>query len=169
MGMAYRSSLMPLPEILTPLLKTHGLHSHLLEFSLQQHWPEIVGDQVGRHTWPEALRHRQLYLLAENSVWLQQLRFLKPELLAKVTAYAGSDAITDIVLRVGTLPSPETDERPSPRPPEEDSPSEWRREVVDEEARATIDASIQPVTDPELRERLRLLLTKSAVEVPKTG
>src|SRR2546422_10133670 len=73
----------------------------------RSHWPEVVGEHIGHHTWPESIRHRKLYLVAENSVWLQQLRFLKPELLAKLSSCAGGDAITDIILRVGTKPAPD--------------------------------------------------------------
>src|SRR5947208_16318145 len=85
------------------------MEPRMLECTLQQHWPEVVGEHIGHHTWPESVRRRKLYLLAENSVWLQQLRFLKPELLTKLTAYVGGNAITDIVLRVGTPPAPEVE------------------------------------------------------------
>ena len=165
--MAHRSSLIPLPDILACFLKTHGMHSHLVECSLQQHWPTIVGAQVGHHTWPEAIRHRTLYLLAENSVWLQHLRFLKPELLAKITAYAGSDALTDIVLRVGIRPSPEgvLEGRTKQAAPSDREPAGGDFELG-EAVRAAIEASVRPVADPELRERLRMLFTKSASAAP---
>src|SRR5256712_5167323 len=104
--MAKRPGLIAIPDVLGRLLKSHGMESRMLECTLQQHWPEVVGEHIGHHTWPESIRHRKLYLVAENSVWLQQLRFLKPELLAKLSSCAGGDAITDIVLRVGTKPAP---------------------------------------------------------------
>lgn len=156
--MAKRPSLNPLPDILSRFLKTHGMAIHMLEFKLQQHWLEIVGEHVARHTWPDSVRHRKLYLVAENSVWLQQLLFLKPELLAKINGAADGEALADIVLRVGTVPAPVAGEGPSPRP----APSEQEEEEdVSGETRAEIEATVQAVADPGLQTRLRALFSKA--------
>ena len=155
--MAKRPSLNPLPDILSRFLKTHGMAIHMLEFKLQQHWLEIVGEHVARHTWPDSVRHRKLYLVAENSVWLQQLLFLKPELLAKINGAADGEALTDIVLRVGTVPVPVACKGPSPHP----APSE-QEEDVSGETRAEIEATVQAVADPDLQTRLKVLFSKSA-------
>jgi predicted nucleic acid-binding Zn ribbon protein len=156
--------LIPLPDILTRFLKTHGMVTRMLEHSLQERWPEVVGEHIGRHTWPESIRHHKLYLLAENSVWLQQLRFLKPALLAKIKAVSDGEGITDIVLRVGSLPSPET--KPSPPavslPPGDEGFTEQGNPDLDERLQAAVDTSVRPVADPALRERLRALFAKAA-------
>jgi len=155
MAKARHPSLMPLPDVLIRVLKAHGMQTPMLEYSLQQHWTEIVGDHVGRHTWPDSIRHRKLYLVAENSVWLQQLRFLKPELLAKINAASDGDVITDIVLRVGTLPQPEV------TPDDRTAQAEQLVHELGEDLQAAVDESVQPVADRDLRERLRSLLAKS--------
>ena len=156
--MAQRPSLNPLPDILARFLKTHGMAIHMLEFRLQQHWPEIVGEHVARHTWPDSVRHRQLYLVAENSVWLQQLLFLKPELLAKINAAADGEALSDIVLRVGTVRPPDAGEGPFPAP----ALPEQKDADVSAETRAEIAVAVQAVIDPDLQARLKALFSKSA-------
>lgn len=156
--MAQRPSLNPLPDILARFLKTHGMAIHMLEFRLQQHWPEIVGEHVARHTWPDSVRHRQLYLVAENSVWLQQLLFLKPELLAKINAAADGEALSDIVLRVGTVRPPDAGEGPFPPP----ALPEQKDADVSAETRAEIAVAVQAVIDPDLQARLKTLFSKSA-------
>jgi len=157
--MAKRPGLIAIPDVLGRLLKSHGMESRMLEYTLQQHWPEIVGEHVGHHTWPASIRHRKLYLVAENSVWLQELRFLKPELLAKLSSCAGGDAITDIVLRVGTPPAPEVEASASAQLPP--TTAETRGGMPDD-VRTSIEAAVQPVHDPALQARLRALLEKSA-------
>lgn len=156
--MAKRPSLNPLPDILSRFLKTHGMAIHMLEFRLQQHWPEIVGEHIARHTWPDSVRHRKLYLVAENSVWLQQLLFLKPELLAKINGTADGEALTDIVLRVGAVPATVAGEGPSAPP---SAPIATKEEPIDGEARAAIEATVQAIADPDLRTRLRALFSKA--------
>ena len=157
MPMAKRPSLNPLPDILARFLKTHGMAIHMLEFRLQQHWPEIVGEHVARHTWPDSIRHRKLYLVAENSVWLQQLLFLKPELLAKINRAADGEALTDIVLRVGTVPAPDTGKGLVPQP----ALSEQKDADVSVETRAEIEATVQTIADPALQTSLKALFSKS--------
>ena len=131
----------------------------MLECTLQQHWPKIVGAHIGHHTWPESIRHRKLYLIAENSVWLQQLRFLKPELLAKLSSCVGGDVITEIVLRVGTPPAPEVESSASAQLPPTTAET---RGAVPDDVRTSIEAAVQPVHDPALQARLRALFEKSA-------
>lgn len=90
--------------ILSGLAKRLGLESRLVELRLQHHWRDIIGEPTGSHTWPDQIRFKKLYLVVRNSVWLQQLTFLKPTLLAKLHAETGPDLITEIVFRVGDIP-----------------------------------------------------------------
>ena len=64
-----------------------------------------MGETIAAHTRPDRIRFKKLYLLAENSVWLQQLLFLKPTLLEKINTAADRSAalpiVSDIVLRIG--------------------------------------------------------------------
>ncbi len=155
--MAKRPGLNALPALLARLLQSHGMSSRMLEYRLQQRWPEIVGEQIGRHSWPDSIRHRKLYLVAENSVWLQQLMFLKPTMLAKITAEPDGDGVAEIVLRVGPLPVGPGGASSGP-PPETKEPDS----SVSTEASAAIDDAVEAAADPDLRTRLRALFTRSA-------
>ncbi len=93
-------------SIITYFAKSYGFDIKLLEAHLQNAWPDVVGNSLASHTRPDSIKFRKLFLLAENSAWLQQLVFLKPTILEKVNAYAQETIITDIVLRIGdTRPS----------------------------------------------------------------
>ena len=95
--------------ILSALAKRLGLESRLLELRLQRHWHDLVGEPIASHTWPAQIRFKQLYLTVQNSVWLQQLAFLKPALLAKLKSETETEFLTEIVLRVGQIPSRSVD------------------------------------------------------------
>src|SRR5438105_1419101 len=92
------ASFLPFPDLLRSFMKTHGFELRMQEFRLQRHWTEIIGQHIGSHTCPGALRNGKLFLLAENSVWLQQLLFLKTELLARINEALGENVIHDLVL-----------------------------------------------------------------------
>ena len=134
--------------ILSGVAKRLGLQSHLFELRLQQQWREIIGEPVGSHTWPAQVRFKKLYLTVRNSIWLQQLMFLKPTLLAKVNERAGLELITDIAFRVGEIPDSRT---VPPASPSHQLP-------VNEAAVVEANAHAAAVQDPELRNRLASLM-----------
>ena len=137
--------------ILSGVAKQLGLETRLIEVRIQQQWPVLVGEPIGSHTWPVQIRSHKLYLLVANSVWLQQLTFLKPALLAKLNAEAGSELLTDIVLRVGEIPS----QQPEPAPP---TPAPPKAAASDQElAEFAVHASA--IQDPGIRQRFREVIS----------
>jgi len=89
--------------ILPSLIKNYGLEMKFLEYRLKRDWDRLIGTPLARHTKPDSIKYHKLFLLAENSVWLQQLVFLKPVLLDKINTFAQHPLISDIILRVGDL------------------------------------------------------------------
>jgi hypothetical protein len=139
--------------ILAGLSKRLGLQSHLFELRLQQQWREIIGEPVGSHTWPAQVRFKKLYLIVRNSVWLQQLVFLKPTLLAKLNDRAGAEMLTDIAFRVGEIPDVHV-RAVVPGPSPQSVP-------VSDAAMTEAQAHAAAVQDPELRTRLASVMAEA--------
>ena len=137
--------------ILSGLAKRLGLQSHLFELRLQQQWGGIIGEPIASHTWPAQVRFKKLYLIVRNSVWLQQLMFLKPTLLAKLNEQAGSEVLTDIIFRVGEIP--ESRAVAQQIPPE--------AVQVTDAALTEAQAHAAAVQDPELRTRLASVMAEA--------
>lgn len=145
--MALHSFFDSIASVLSGIARRHGMESKLLEHKLLRNWAGIVGQPIATHTRPDQIKFKKLYLIVENSVWLQHLTFLKPELIAKVNAAAGSAMITDMVLRVGTM------DRPAPVQETEES-DETIVPAPSPQALAEAEAHAAVVTDPELRAKL---------------
>lgn len=139
--------------ILSGLAKRLGLESRLVELRLQHQWCDIIGQPIGSHTWPDQIRFKKLYLVVRNSVWLQQLTFLKPTLLAKLHAATGTELITDIVLRVGEVPAHDQQaasaDKTAAHPP------------VSDLALTEASAHAASVQDPDLRARLTQVMAEA--------
>lgn len=144
--------------ILSGLAKRLGLQSHLFELRLQQQWRDIIGEPISSHTWPVQVRFKKLYLIVRNSVWLQQLIFLKPTLLAKLNERAGSEMLTDIAFRVGEIP-----DAPAV------APGSLPQSVqVSDAALMEARAHAAAVQDPELRKQLTSVMAEAfSRPVPK--
>jgi hypothetical protein len=156
--MARTGSLDSFGSILSGLAKRLGLESRLLELRLQHEWCRIVGEPVASHTWPVHIRFKKLTLVVRNSVWLQQLTFLKPALLAKLNEAAGAELVKEIVLRVGEIPSPAT----SPS----DTPGLDGKSLDAEAARAEAVTHVAAIRDPGLRERFTSVISKYPPQAP---
>lgn len=148
-----------LATVLDRLAPRLGLQAKLWELRLQQRWPEILGDLIAAHTHPERIRFKKLYVLVENSVWSQQLTFLKRELLEKIARATEPGLVEDLVFRVGVIP---TRAAPTAAGTEELAP--LSQPSPEQLADAAVHASV--VSDPELRARLTSVIA-TALALPQ--
>ena len=151
--MRTNGSLDSFSAILSGLAKRLGLDSLLFERRLQQDWRELVGEHLAAHTWPDQIRFKKLHLIVRSSVWMQQLTFLKPMLLEKLNARAGTDLVRDITFKVGDIPD-------AVRPTGITAEPNLQCGVT-EQALAEASFHAAAVKDPELRERLAHLMAAS--------
>lgn len=63
-------------------------------------WPEMVGPDLASHAEPVSLRGGTLTIAVADPAWATQLRFLEPEILAKVAAVLGSEGPNALEVKV---------------------------------------------------------------------
>lgn len=131
-----------------------GLSAKLVEQRLARDWPVIVGEHVAAHTRPDAIRFKKLSLIARNSIWVQQLSFLKGDLLAKINAAAGQEIITDIMLRVGEMRENATERQADHH--DESPPTPPTAALLAEAARHA-----ERIADDELRRRFTDVMARA--------
>ncbi len=71
-------------------------------------WPEIVGEDVAEHARPSAIDGQTLVVIADDTTWASQLRWLENQLISRIEKVSGSDRIKAIKVRVapqGSSPS----------------------------------------------------------------
>lgn len=145
---------MPRPLAVADLLAT-ALHGKPVEKRLQEGkvwllWDGTVGPAIAAQARPTGFRDGVLTVTVASAPWMQQLTFLKRDIIARLNARLGCDLVRDIYLRAG---QPETQPVAvkSPRPPSRTlSPPE--RERVAEQTAA--------VANQELRDAIAGLLSK---------
>jgi hypothetical protein len=151
-------NLSPLASILDDIAQRFGLSVKLLEHRLQRQWPAIVGEHVAAHTRPDSIRFKKLYVIADSSVWVQQLAFLKPSLLASINTAAGNPVVADIVLRVGEV------EHQMPRDDSESSSRLTKRQPahsLSAESLAEVSRHAEAVEDPDIRAHLTEVMVRA--------
>jgi len=68
-------------------------------------WDRVVGETLARNAQPAAFKQRILMVHVSSSVWMQELHFLKKELIARLNQAAGGRVVEDIQFKIGMLPT----------------------------------------------------------------
>ena len=90
--------------ILSKALAHKGLDKKIERYEFILHWQEIVGETLARISKPECIVNRTLIVRVVHSTWAQELAFMKPVLIQKVTPYLKrGDMLDDIVFRIGSV------------------------------------------------------------------
>jgi len=75
----------------------HRLGSRYWEFFLlTRAWESLVGKRAAGHVLPAWIRKNTLWVYVDGSGWMQEMTFMKPELLGRVNDLLSSAVITDI-------------------------------------------------------------------------
>jgi predicted nucleic acid-binding Zn ribbon protein len=94
-----RSNDQSLREAIKHLLNAYKLKGKILETRLLAEWENLVGNTVARYTEDLYIREKKLYIKVSNATIRQELLYSKDELLKQLNAFAGENALEDIVVR----------------------------------------------------------------------
>jgi predicted nucleic acid-binding Zn ribbon protein len=90
-------------RIIGAIKDASGLHTKDIEFEALRHWEKIVGDRIAAHTKPLYITEGALYVLAEGSVWCQEVSYIKNRIVKELNELMGMDIVKDIRYRVEGL------------------------------------------------------------------
>jgi predicted nucleic acid-binding Zn ribbon protein len=130
----------PVSDLLGAFLRGTPAEKRLSEGRIWLVWDEAVGARIALHAQPAAFRDGTLTLSVDSAPWMQQLTYLKRELISKVNEALDEDLVQEIYMKAGQIRKPAVSTA-APRK---------RRELSAEEL-ALIKEQAESVTDPELR------------------
>ncbi|WP_226377820.1 DUF721 domain-containing protein [Citrifermentans bremense] len=140
----------PVSDLLSQMLHGTPAEQRLKEGRIWLVWDEAVGSRIASHAQPSSFRAGALTISVDSSPWLQQLNYLKKELIGKVNDALEEELVTELQFKGGKV-NPSSAIK-SPAPPK-------RRDLSDEE-RQWIEEQAESVADPELRAVFESLIRK---------
>lgn len=63
-------------------------------------WEELVGSVIAAHTSPVRLVDGDLVVAVDDPVWATEMKFFGAELIDRINAAAGEEAVTSLTVRV---------------------------------------------------------------------
>ena len=153
-GASSKRARMPRPQGVSDLLASvfggKPAARLLREIAIWQVWDEVVGPQVARRARPSSIRDGVLTVTVASGPWLQQLTFLKGEIITRLNEKIGDDLVREIYLKAGN-PQPAKRLPPAKQPPS--------RPLTNEEEQL-IDRQVAQIGDNELRDELAALMRR---------
>ncbi len=97
------SEMTPLSQIVTQVLKTCRRDSahHLTEIC--RHWDEAVGDAISKNAQPAAMKEKILIVHVISSPWIQQLQYLKQDIIGRINQASEETILEDIKFKIGPI------------------------------------------------------------------
>jgi predicted nucleic acid-binding Zn ribbon protein len=86
----------PVGGIIAGVLNELGLSAPLREWQAVQVWDKVVGEKVSQHTQAYGIDKGELAVRVDSHAWMQELQFLKPDIIRKLNTELGADIIRDI-------------------------------------------------------------------------
>jgi predicted nucleic acid-binding Zn ribbon protein len=137
-------------DLLSAILRGTPAEKRLHEGRIWVVWESAVGSRIASHAAPAAFRDGTLTLAVDSAPWMQQLTYLKKELIAKVNGELGEEMVKDIYMKAGKVATATPAEKPK---------AAKRRELTDVE-RSWIAEQAASVTDPDLRAVFESIIRK---------
>jgi len=148
--------LQKLGDILQDVLKTKDMILLSEKRRLQEIWNRSVGDRIASQTIPDRLQKGHLYVKVSSSVWMQQLHFLKKEIIDSVNRQMSEQPIKNIFFSIGEVPQATH----IPGDPASFLPASFPLKGKDKKM---IEQYTAPVSDEELKEILTRVMTKDII------
>jgi predicted nucleic acid-binding Zn ribbon protein len=136
--------------LLSAVLRGTPVEKRLHEGRIWVVWEQAVGSRIATHAVPAAFRDGTLTLTVDSAPWMQQLTYLKQELISKVNGELGEEMVKDIFMKAGRVKVP--------TPPA--APWVQKRRQLSAEELTWINEQADSLTDPDLRAVFERLIKK---------
>lgn len=88
-------------SILERVLSGLNLGIKAKQFEIWEVWDSVVGQHIARQAQPQQIRNMVLWTVVSSSTWMQQLEFMKQQIIDRLNERIGEKVIKDIRFRIG--------------------------------------------------------------------
>lgn len=149
----------------------HGWNDRLSRAEVWRSWEEMMGPEISLHAWPDRFQGKDtLVVKVSDSIWMQQLSFIKREILDRLNArFPAQMQFKNMRFELGDVEGlrslwapkdhniPDKDKKDAEKP----RPAPYIMEKAD--------AMVQDIKDKELAECLKRLHIKYLVHKERDG
>lgn len=143
-------------DFLQKALKRKKIHIDIVDHQISNTWNKTVGPQISAQTDPFKFKNGTLFVHVSNPAWLQQLNFMKQEIMEKVNLAWEKEEITNIYFSIG--------ETQNSSKKTTDHSIDFSRYSLKEREKRLIRENLSRIEDEELKTILEQVMTKEIIK-----
>ncbi|MBN2398593.1 MAG: DUF721 domain-containing protein [Deltaproteobacteria bacterium] len=151
-----QKNLLKMGDFLAKFLKRKKILLDILDCCILDVWHRAVGPQISAQTAPSKFKNNTLFVTVSTPAWMQQLRFMKQEIMDKVNAEWGKQEIRNIHFTIGDIPS-------APAPPAGYT-VDFNPRLLKERDKRLIRENLSRIEDEDLRGILERVMIKETIK-----
>ncbi|MDO9516151.1 MAG: DUF721 domain-containing protein [Syntrophales bacterium] len=151
-----QKNLLKMGDFLPKVLRKKNILLDMLDQNILDVWHRAVGPQILAQTAPFKFKNSTLFVNVSTPAWMQQLRFMKQEIMDKVNGEWGKNEIKNIYFSIGDIPS-------SPAQLA-DTAIDFNPSLLKERDKRVIRDNLSQVDDKELKGILKRVMTKEIIK-----
>jgi predicted nucleic acid-binding Zn ribbon protein len=93
----------PVNTVLERVLGSLNLGLKVKQYRIWDVWNSVVGEAIARQAQPQQMRAMVLWVTVSSSTWMQQLEFMKRQIIERINERVGETVISDIRFRIGEI------------------------------------------------------------------
>lgn len=101
MRKARSSSITPVTQVLSGLLRKLASEGRPNLEEIGEVWKRLAGEEAARFSWPRRLNRQRLVVEVENSGWMHELRMRKLKLQEGFIELMGAGRVRELSFRIG--------------------------------------------------------------------
>lgn len=90
-------------SILERVFSGLNLGIRVKQYQIWEVWDGVVGKHIAKQAQPKQIRNMILWVHVSSSTWMQQLEFMKRDIINKLNERIGETVIHDIRFRIGDI------------------------------------------------------------------
>ena len=90
-------------SILERVFTSLDLGMKVKQYQIWEVWDSVVGEAIARQARPQQVRNMVLWISVSSSTWMQQLEFMKKQIVNRLNEQIGEVVINDIRFRIGEV------------------------------------------------------------------
>ena len=90
-------------DIIDNVLQSFGQNPEMRVMEVWRLWDQILKEPIAENTRPAAFRKRLLLVHVSSSSWIQQLQFMKKDIIEKINTALGEDLVEEIKFKIGPV------------------------------------------------------------------
>lgn len=101
--MGKKKSFTAMSDLINDWFDNNNYTQKRTNFDAFHNWDNIVGLDIGKNTKPIKFYKNKLVINVKNSAWIQELQYMKANLLEKIQQAEPDTKISDIILKIGPI------------------------------------------------------------------